>query len=162
MSQHHVTPPRHDATMGHRKSTLLVRGCFATHAVRRRLSARDDNSFLMLPETRLDEFAAALQAPNDELSEDPNNIIPSRYLAHVHKELLKLIMTDEETDRWWPSPKKATGPAGGRGPSCPRNSYSSARRPRRRRNRRASCAGSVVIQATGQPVQCPVPHLLVS
>ena len=73
------------------------------------LPARDDNSFLMLPETRLDEFAAALQAPNDELIRRPEQHNPFRYLAHVHKELLKLIMTDEETDRWWPSPKKSYG-----------------------------------------------------
>ena len=64
------------------------------------LPARDDNSFLMLPETRLDEFAAALQASNDELVRRPEQHNPFRYLAHVHKELLKLIMTDEETDRW--------------------------------------------------------------
>ena len=63
----------------------------------------------MLPETRLDEFAAALQAPNDELIRRPEQHNPFRYLAHVHKELLKLIMTDEETDRWWPSPKKSYG-----------------------------------------------------
>jgi len=74
------------------------------------LPARDDNSFLMLPETRLDEFAAALQAPNDDLIRRPEQHNPFRYLAHVHKELLKLIMTDEETDRWWPSPKKSYGP----------------------------------------------------
>ena len=50
------------------------------------LPARDDNSFLMLPETRLDEFAAALQASNDELVRRPEQHNPFRYLAHVHKE----------------------------------------------------------------------------
>jgi hypothetical protein len=124
------------------------------------LPARDDNSFLMLPETRLDEFAAALQAPNDELIRRPEQHNPFRYLAHVHKELLKLIMTDEETDRWWPSPKKSYGPRWWARPELPQKAPPLLQRfeaATPSQPSRIMCRiGS--IQATGQPVHLGVPR----
>jgi len=123
------------------------------------LPARDDNSFLMLPETRLDEFAAALQAPNDDLIRRPEQHNPFRYLAHVHKELLKLIMTDEETDRWWPSPKKSYGPRWWARPELPQKAPPLLQRfeaATPSQPSRIMCRIGA-IQATGQPVHLGVP-----
>ena len=122
------------------------------------LPARDDNSFLMLPETRLDEFAAALQAPNDDLIRRPEQHNPFRYLAHVHKELLKLIMTDEETDRWWPSPKKSYGPRWWARPELPQKPQPLLQRFEAvtpHAPSRIMCQIGA-IQATGQPVPVPL------
>ena len=124
------------------------------------LPARDDNSFLMLPETRLDEFAAALQAPNDDLIRRPEQHNPFRYLAHVHKELLKLIMTDDETDRWWPSPKKSYGPRWWARPELPQKAPPLLQRfeaATPSQPSRIMCQIGA-IQATGQPVHLGVPR----
>ena len=112
----------------------------------------------MLPETRLDEFAAALQAPHDELVRRPEQHNPFRYLAHVHKELLKLIMTDEETDRWWPSPKKSYGPRWWARPELPQKAPPLLQRfeaATPSRPSRIMCQIGA-IQATGQPVPVPL------
>ena len=112
----------------------------------------------MLPETRLDEFAAALQAPNDELVRRPEQHNPFRYLAHVHKELLKLIMADEETDRWWPSPKKSYGPRWWARPELPQKAPPLLQRfeaATPHAPSRIMCQIGA-IQATGQPVPVPL------
>ncbi|KAH8093402.1 hypothetical protein JL720_4534 [Aureococcus anophagefferens] len=65
----------------------------------------------MLPETRLDEFAAALQAPHAELQRRPAHANQYRYLQHLHVELLKVLFNDDGTDAWWPKPaKRHAGP----------------------------------------------------
>ena len=88
----------------------------------------------------------------------PEQHNPFRYLAHVHKELLKLIMTDEETDRWWPSPKKSYGPRWWARPSriAPEGlPHPPALRGREAIPSRIMCQIGA-IQATGQPVPVPL------
>lgn len=121
------------------------------------LPARSEQGFLMLPETRLDEFAAALQAPNCELIKRPAQNNPFRYLAHVHCELLKQVMNDDETEKWWPSPKKSYGPRWWARPDLPSqpllirfNANGDAPPPSR------TMCQIGAIQATGQPVPVPL------
>ncbi|KAH8061139.1 hypothetical protein JL722_4438 [Aureococcus anophagefferens] len=75
------------------------------------LPLNSEAGHLMLPETRLDEFAAALQAPHAELQRRPAHANQYRYLQHLHVELLKVLFNDDGTDAWWPKPaKRHAGP----------------------------------------------------